>query len=207
MASKLVIRNLAELDEGQQRQAVEIFAASFYEPLAFLSPEIEKIADTLEHAFLHNHFYAGLLEGNVVGIVACSTREQRSHRFNRTELVRHLGPLKGTMAYLQLRNVYEKPFQLQPHQCCIEWVATDSAYRGKGISRRIQQYLLEELPYEEFVLQVMNTNYSAIRLYEKLGFTIYDRKPYKPRGLMARSTDFSECIFMKKAAPKTQIAK
>jgi len=207
MAGKLVIRNLAELDEGQRRQAVEIFAASFYEPLAFLSSEIEKIADTLEHAFIHNHFCAGLLEGNVVGIVACSTREERSHRFNRMELVRHLGPLRGTLAYMQLRKVYEKPLQLQPHQCCIEWVATDSAYRGKGISRRIQQYLLEELPYEEFVLQVMNTNYSAIRLYEKLGFTIYDRKPNRPRGLKAKSSDFSERIFMKKSAPKTLIAK
>jgi ribosomal protein S18 acetylase RimI-like enzyme len=204
MAGKLIIKNLAELDESQVRQAVEIFAASFYELLSFISPEIEVIADTLEHSFLLEHYYAGLLDDNVVGIVACSTHTERAHRFNRVQLIKKSGLIKGNLAYVRLRKHFENLKGLRPHQCCIEWVATDSAYRGKGVSRKMQQYLLEELPYEEYVLEVANTNYSAIRLYEKLGFVVYERKTQKNN---KRQSEFNEIVYMKKLAPKSQIAK
>ncbi len=204
MAGKLIIKNLAELDESQVRQAVEIFAASFYELLSFISPEIEVIADTLEHSFLLAHYYAGLLDGNVVGIVACSTHVERAHRFNRVQLVRKNGFIKGNMAYLQLRKRFENPKDIKPHQCCIEWMATDSAYRGKGVSRKMQQYLLEELPYEEYVLEVASTNYSAIRLYEKLGFVVYGRITHKKN---KRRSEFNGIVYMRKLVPKSQIAK
>ncbi len=204
MAGKLIIKSLNELDESQVRQAVEIFAASFYELLSFISPEIEVIADTLEHSFLLEHYYAGLLDGNVVGIVACSTHLERAHRFNRAHLIDKKGFIKGNLAYFRLRKYFEDSKDLKPHQCCIEWVATDSAYRGKGVSRKMQQYLLEELPYEEYVLEVASTNYNAIRLYEKLGFVVYGRKTQKNN---RRLSKFNEIVYMKKLVPKSQIAK
>lgn len=55
----------------------------------------------------------------------------------------------------------------------IESVAVDPEYRGKGLAKRLFQYM-EELAkgrgYEEIVLEVREFNHEAIGLYEKLGF-------------------------------------
>lgn len=55
----------------------------------------------------------------------------------------------------------------------IESVAVDPEYRGKGLAKRLFQYveeLAKERGYEEIVLEVREFNHEAIGLYEKLGF-------------------------------------
>lgn len=179
MASRLVFRNLAELERTHLRQAVEIFVSSFYEPFSFISPDVDVIADVLEHSFIPEHYYVALLDGNVVGVAAVSSSEGRAHRFQRDVLVSHLGLFRGTLAYFKLRGVLERPLELEEHQCYIESVVTDSAFRGMGISSQMQKHLLSTLPYSEFLLEVAETNFNAVRMYEKLGFTVYERTPQK----------------------------
>jgi ribosomal protein S18 acetylase RimI-like enzyme len=58
-------------------------------------------------------------------------------------------------------------------------VATDTAFRGMGISKELQKYVLHVLPYDEFLLEVAESNFRAIRIYEQLGFTVQDRKPQR----------------------------
>ena len=57
MAGEPVFRNLAELESIHLRQAVEIYAATFYEPLSFISNDLDLIADVLEHAFVTDRLY------------------------------------------------------------------------------------------------------------------------------------------------------
>ena len=204
MARDLIIKNLAELGEEHAKQAVEIYVDSFYERLSFFSSDPDVIADALQNAFLRNHCYVGLLNDNVVGLVAYSTRDERAYHFDRNALVRHLGLVKGSLACIRLRNELEQPLDILEHQCYIESVATDAAYRGKGISTKLQKHLFEILPYEEYIIEINDANFNVIRLYEKLGFSLCDRKPHR----LPRKWDGSDGrVCMKKAVSKTSIAK
>ncbi|MDD2296672.1 MAG: GNAT family N-acetyltransferase [Sphaerochaetaceae bacterium] len=179
MAIKLVFKNLSELEPVHKRQAVEIFAASFFEPLSFISSNLDIIADVLEHSLVADHHYVALLHGNVVSIVSISNANGRSHKFQRDPLVSQLGFFRGTIAFFRLRGVLERPLELQESQCFIELVATDSAFRGLGISTALQRYLFTNLPYRQYFLEVAEMNFNAIRIYEKLGFIVEERTPQR----------------------------
>lgn len=179
MGKKPVFKNLAELNQIHIRQAVEIFVASFYEPLSFISSDVDVIADILEHSFIPSNHYVALLDGNVVSVVSFSTAKGRSHRFHHENLVEKLGFLRGSIAFFRLRGVLERPLELVDTQCYIDSVATDTAFRGMGISTELQRYVLRTLPYNEFLLEVAETNFKAIRVYEELGFTVEQRKAHR----------------------------
>lgn len=88
MAKKPVFKNLAELNQFHVRKSVEIFAASFFEPLSFISSNVDTIADILEHSFVPSNHYVAILDGNVVSVVSYSTAQSRSHQFHHDQLVR-----------------------------------------------------------------------------------------------------------------------
>ena len=174
MNGALTIKSLAELELGHVRQAAEIFVESYYQSLSFLSEHPNTIVDAIVHSFIRERYYAGVLDDNVVGIVACSTKEGRSHRFDPKEFILRFGLFKGYIGYRRLRSSLEKPLELNSGQCYIESVATDTAFRGIGISTQLQQHLLEHLEFDEFILEVEPENYVAVQLYEKLGFSIIE---------------------------------
>ena len=174
MNGSLTIKSLAELEHAHVRQAAEIFVESYYPNLEFLSPHPATIVDALVHSFIREQYYAGILDDNVVGIVACSTKAGRSHRFVPKEFIVRFGLFKGYLGYRRMKKALETPLELKPGQCYIESVATDTAFRGMGISTRLQQYIMDTLECEEFLLEVDPENYIAIQLYEKLGFSIIE---------------------------------
>ncbi len=179
MAGEPVFRNLAELESIHLRQAVEIYAATFYEPLSFISNDLDLIADVLEHAFVRDRHYVALLDGNVVAVVSISDAQGRPQRYRREFLTRRLGLLKGSLAYFRLRGVFGQPINLEQQQCYIDYVVTDSAFRGMGIASELQRHLFGVLPYKEYLLEVAEMNFRAIRMYEELGFSVENRKPQR----------------------------
>ncbi|SES03248.1 Acetyltransferase (GNAT) family protein [Gracilibacillus ureilyticus] len=61
----------------------------------------------------------------------------------------------------------------------IEFVATSSAFRGKGVATAIMSYLLTLHEYDYYILEVADTNTNAVKLYEKLGFMEFKRVKQK----------------------------
>ncbi len=49
-------------------------------------------------------------------------------------------------------------------------MATHKDYRGKGIASILIEKIIKKNEYEEYVLEVADTNTNAVNLYEKLGF-------------------------------------
>ena len=52
----------------------------------------------------------------------------------------------------------------------IENVVTNSNYRKKGIATSLMEYIFALNMYERYILEVLDTNENAIKLYKKLGF-------------------------------------
>ena len=179
MAPMPVFKNLAELEAVHVRQSVEIFAAGFFEPLPFISSNVDVIANVLEHSLVLDNHYVAVLDDNVVGVVSISNAKSRAYNFQRDILIAQLGFMRGRLAFRRLRNALLQELHLKESQCYIDLVTTDSAFRGLGISTEMQRYLFNNLPYAEYLLEVAEMNFNAIRVYEELGFIIEERKPEK----------------------------
>lgn len=192
------IHRLSELDERYLDQAVLVFVEGFYEPLRYFSDDKTLLVEALKHSFVKERFFAAVDGGRVLGILAYSDNRGRAHRLNRSALISAFGPVKGRLAYFMMGREFHKPLELKDdNQVYIESVATAPEARGKGIATALMNDLFARLPFGAYILEVADTNTAAVRLYRKLGFTVFRRK--KQRWLRKR-VGFNERLYMIKSA-------
>lgn len=135
---------------------------------------------TFSHAFNPKVFFAAIEADTVLGFAACTNNAVPSIKLVQHEFRRHLGFIKGTIAYRILKNEFEDkpyPFKMQAGMGAVEFVATASQYRGRGVATQIIQYIHENTPFKTYVLEVADTNTNAVQLYEKLGYQVFKRVP------------------------------
>ncbi|MCR8843611.1 GNAT family N-acetyltransferase [Paenibacillus sp. SC116] len=172
-----------QLEFDPREQMSRIFAEGFSQWLGYFSNDKQAIARAFEHMFLLHHFYVAVTEDRkVVGMTACTDGTVSSVKLNPKELRKHLGLIKGTIAGLVLKKEFEatKATKGAPSSThgSIEFVGTDAEFRGQGVAMAIIRHIVEHAPYEQFLIEeVADTNIPAIKLYHKLGFQEYKRKP------------------------------
>ncbi|MGZ7440650.1 GNAT family N-acetyltransferase [Paenibacillus sp. TH7-28] len=198
----IVIRNLAELGQVGLRQATEVFVDGFFQPLQFFCKDRARLVRALEHALVKERFCVALMDGGVLGIFAFSAGRQRAFRLNPDILRKELGWLKGSLFCAFVRQELEKPLGLKDRQCYFEAVATAEAARGKGVATRLHDHLLSVLDFDEYILEVVDTNTAAVRLYEKLGYAEFKRKPQR---WFRKQVGFNARIYMKKYADNSSL--
>ncbi|MEH7391380.1 GNAT family N-acetyltransferase, partial [Bacillus sp. JJ1474] len=78
------------------------------------------------------------------------------------ELRKHLGFFKGSMAGIFLKKEFEAPFEeFPPNTGSIEFVGTASEFRGQGVATQIIKHIIENTPYNDYVIEeVADTNTS-----------------------------------------------
>lgn len=67
------------------------------------------------------------------------------------------------------------PFTISSKTGVIEFVATAPDYRNQGIGYILLSHIMTTLPFNAYMLEVAESNTSAMRLYEKLGFKEFRR--------------------------------
>lgn len=193
---RFTISNLAELDDRLLNQTVQLFVEGFFKQAAdLMKVDLETCADAFKHSFRKEHYYVALQDGNVLGLLAVSSRKGRSHAFNKSILQQEFGFWKGSLVHYFLKKELEKTIHLNHEQCYIESVTTSEEARGQGVATALIQYLFEHLEYKEFLLEVVDTNVSAFRLYERLGFTVFKRKK---AGFFDKKGGFNERWYMRR---------
>lgn len=159
-----------------KKRISEIFIDGFGKHFTFFSKDTNKLVQAFEHMFQTDLFYVALFDGKVVGITALTNGKDFSVILNQSELRKHLGYYKGTMAYLALNNEFKKTaVKTGEGIASVEFVATASEYRGKGIASAIMNHLFSLPQYNEYVLEAADTNSNAVRLYKKLGYREFKR--------------------------------
>ncbi len=176
---KFTIFKADEIDLDVRMQMSEIFTEGFSQWLGYFSKDKNKIAKAFAHMFVLNQFYVAITNDKVAGMTACTDGKTLSVRLNKKELRKHLGFFKGSMAGIFLKKEFEALFEnFPPNTGSIEFVGTASEFRGQGVASQIIQHIFENTPYKEYVIEeVADTNTPAMRLYKKLGFEEYKRKP------------------------------
>lgn len=88
-------------------------------------------------------------------------------------------------------------FARQAHRCEVA-IALYQKYCGRGIGRKMLETALDrarQMGYEQAELDVVSTNETAVRLYEKLGFKQYGVLPHS---MKYRDASYADCVWMMK---------
>lgn len=189
------IIKMTDMKPGGRQQVAEIFVDAYYQELAPLEKNKDKLIRAFGHAFQEEVFFVALEEDQPIGILACSHDAQRALRLEASHLRKHLGFIKGSLAYSFMKKDFHKALSYPPGTGYIECVGTKKEARGKGAATQLMAHLLNTLPYESYVLEVIDTNQTARGLYEKLGFVEVERIPVKHPKRMG----FKEKIYMKRS--------
>ncbi len=171
-----------EYDHNTSMQISQIFVDGFYQWLHYFSKDKEKLAKAFRHMFNPEVFHIAVENDEVLGITACTDGKTPSVRLQRKELRKHLGFIMGTVTYYVLRQEFEKkqyPFEITSGMGTVEFVAVSSKHRGKGVASAIINHIIRTTSYQEYVLEVADTNSNAVSLYRKLGYEEFLRVAQK----------------------------
>ncbi len=173
------IRRMADYEYDVRYEAASVFADGYYKDLSFFTKDREKLITAFMNTLNPDVFYLAEMDGTIAGILACSDNRQRAMHINKTAMINGLGLIMGNMAYYLLNREFNTPLTCPEDTAYIECAATSESARGKGVCTALCRYVMEELPYRQFILEVADTNDAAYRLYTKLGFSEFKRKNEK----------------------------
>lgn len=105
---------------------------------------------------------------------------------------KHLGFFKGSAAGILLKKEFEALSEdFPPNTGSIEFVGTAYEFKGQGVASQIIQHIFENTPYNDYVIEeVADMNIPAMKLYKKLGFEEYKKKPLSEK--MAKKTGINK---------------
>lgn len=176
----MTVKRAAELNDGIANDISHIFVEGFFQWLHFFSKDKDRLARAFAHMFRLDRFYVALVDGRPAGIAACTNGREPPIHLDAKQLRRYLGWYRGTIAGIVLKKELENhpyPFEIQPDTGSVEFVATLTEFRGKGVATAILSHIHEAEPYGQFVLEVADTNTGAVKLYEKMGYQEMTRVP------------------------------
>lgn len=196
------IKRMDQYNRDVRDEVTDLFLEGFYSKLRFFTKDRNKLKVAFRDEIRADMFYVGELDGSIAGILAVSSNTRRAVIADRNSLRRGLGLVMGTVAYNALKKHVNAPLPYDDDTGYIEWVATAEQARGRGVSTALFQHAMEHLPYTTFVLEVLDFNENAHRLYAKLGFEEYDRKPAKG----GEKKMFKERIYMRHSKNRSKWA-
>ena len=159
-----------ELGETAKKRISEIFVDAFGHHLSFFSKDRNKLAKALEH-MLSGCFPVARIRA-IAGMAACTAAISPVNHDR--ELRKHLA-YTGHDRQRGVQREFQKPIKVGKRTAFIQFFATDPKYRRRGVAKAIMNHLLSLPQYDEYILELTNTDPRVIRLYEKLGFKEFER--------------------------------
>ena len=167
-----------EYGEDASIQISQIFVEGFYQWLKFFSKDKEKLINAFKHIFNLDVIYVAVIDDKIAGMTACNDGKEKTIHFNKKELKEYLGFLMGNITYYVLRKEFitkTYPFPITVGMGSIEFVATSTDHRSKGVATSIMKHIFENTSFKDYVLEVADTNTNAVNLYTKLGYKEFMR--------------------------------
>lgn len=177
---EITVASAQDLGDESREAISSILVEGFYQWLQYFSKDKSQLTQAFRHMFLLEYFYAALLNGEIAGIAACTDGQTPCVKIQTKEFRRHLGWFRGSIAGFFLKREFERhayPFEMpaEGKTCSVEFVATAPKFRGQGVATSIIQHFFTFPQYDQYVLEVADTNTPAVNLYESLGFREFVR--------------------------------
>lgn len=196
----MTILRASETGRDLKPEISAVFADGFYQRLKYFSKDKQKLANSFTHMFDQNVFFVVMSENTVAGVAACTDGRNPPIHLDKRELRRVLGLVSGSFAYIMLKKKLEDhryPFEVEPRTGSVEFVATSPEYRGQGVAALLIRNMMSSSPYDEYVLEVADTNTTAVRLYERLGF----REFMRVKEPNSKRSGINHLVYMKAIKP------
>lgn len=171
--NKIIITK--ELTHSQKIQVCELVYQGFYKKLSnywIFEKNIEKGSTVLQGCINYNNGIYAIEDGNVVGFIGIQFRKNKFREFNISTLKSHYGLIGATWRGL-LNKFENKSNSLKDDEMYIDLIVVDANHRGKGIASLLIEKVTNlsiENNFNKILLDVVDTNESAINLYKKLGY-------------------------------------
>lgn len=188
----ILIRRMADYDRDIRLEVADVFVDGYYKDFSVFTKDREKLKKAFKDAFSAEIFYVAEIQGDIVGILACATSKCRGMHIEREAMKSQFGYFKGNLAFHFMKDVFNEILPYPDDTGYIECVATSEKARGRGVCTALVQYCMHSLPYTHLILEVLDSNLPAYRLYSKLGFSEIERKT--ERFTMCKG--FKEKIYM-----------
>lgn len=159
----------------------------------------DKIKTVIKESININSGLYAWLDGEVLGFIGLKDKEIGFLKYNYRAFKKAFGLVGGTWRYF-LNKLFTK-YDTQPefHQEVIELIVVSPKARGLGIGSilmdKAQEYA-KGVGRKELILEVVDSNPKAKKLYERLGFYEFDKKDLGP---LADKAGFSSYFYMAKS--------
>lgn len=171
----ITVRSMADYERDVRGEVAEVFVNGYYKELSYFTRDRNMLENAFRTLFSPEVFYVAEVQGIIVGILACSHNGQRAMPVALAPLQDAFGDKTGELAYNVMKNEFNPALPYDDETGYIECVATTEKARGKGVSTALMKHVMSELPYRRYVLEVTDSNQTALRLYQKLGFREFKR--------------------------------
>lgn len=173
------IVEFGSLNDIQKEQAIDIIIEGFGHMMTFTKDKMI-LKELFRKGFHTSLFLCYVEDKEVLGVMGLGTNKVRPLKFEQDICVSLFGKRKGTILCKQMNAIFQKPVVKGDQELYIDILATSSSARGKGIATALLKYAFDLQGYELCYIEVFSKNVTAIRLYKKVGFTIYKKEIFSP---------------------------
>lgn len=186
-----------QLNFDPRMQMADILVEAFYHHFVYFSKDKQKLANSFAPAFDLSAFYVAVENGQVASLTGVTDKKSPALNLDKKHLRKELGFIRGTLAYIMLNKMMVAkpyPFTVEKDTGVIDFVASSPNFRGRGITYQLMNHAMKTSGYKRYILEVVDNNTPAIRLYQKLGFKEFTTVPEKH----PKQADFDYYSYMEK---------
>jgi ribosomal protein S18 acetylase RimI-like enzyme len=175
------IKQATEFGDNIREKLGELYVNAFYDDvLKYFSRNKTKLRKLFACGFLLDCFYVAIIDNEIIGMVACMGKGEICIKLDLKTIIKYIGLFSGLIINFWLKQFLKGFPELDENTALIEYLAIDTKYLRKGIASTLVKSLFTLTEYESYILEVIETNKKAIKLYNKLGFKYVNIKPYFP---------------------------
>jgi ribosomal protein S18 acetylase RimI-like enzyme len=190
------IKPAKDMAENINGKISELFVEAFGKDLKVISKDTNKLVKAFSHIFVPDYFYIGIIDNEIAGMMVCADKEHYCIKQNKKELIKYLGIIKGSLANIIFKKYFNKypkyPVEIDERTGSIEFVATNKKYRKKGVASSIMEYIFSLNLYDNYILEVADTNEQAYNLYKKLGY----KEVYRVKQRFSKTIGINYLVYM-----------
>lgn len=169
---EIVIQRAVESDRNDIAKTI-VF--SFRSDFIRLSKNLDIVVDALASSIDIGRFYIARDGDQTLGVIACADCNGRAINIDIDQFRKHLGWVKGSIAGSLLKNEFSKPLHYPPTTSNIDVVSVAESFRRLGLAGKMMDTVLEQTEYNEYILDVVDSNTAAHKCYLKYGFVEFKR--------------------------------
>lgn len=185
------VHRLSDLGVDRIKEVAQFTVHQFRDMFRPISQDEEALIRLFMRAMVVEQCFVAIHQNKVVGMVGVSTPVRGAFEVSLKEVQHCLGFVDGLKFYF---NIVKSGLKLKPYQIYINTLAVDEAYRRQGIATRLLEECMLKSCGQEYLLDVVDVNTGAFKLYESLGFKVVKRK----KQIFAKQAGFNEWIYMSK---------